>query len=69
MVTPAGRRFPLRSARMCATPSAGVLRLTSGQWFPFTPGLHAFDDHFVDGTEVAILQLFLHHGDLTRMAS
>src|SRR6266571_6313172 len=29
MVTPAGSRFPWRSSRICATASAGVLRLTS----------------------------------------
>src|SRR5206468_8596994 len=61
MVIPAGSRFPWRSSRICATASAGVLRLTSrDNSFPFTPGLDAFDDHFVNGTEVAILQLLPH---------
>lgn len=31
-----------------------------GQGFPFTSGLDPFDDHLVNGMEVAIAQLFLH---------
>jgi hypothetical protein len=40
--------------------SGSLPRNLRGQRFSFTPGLDAFDDHFVNGMEVAILQLFLH---------
>jgi len=36
------------------------LSLRPGQRLALTPRLDAFDDHFAHGTEVAILEFFLH---------